>query len=94
LRTERRRQFVENLVGNRLGKNGTADRCRVIENKFRASQRTKHPEEVGGPRVAVYKRTKNGPIAFITTENRITSEQSSTPQQDCRTGRVTKFREG
>jgi hypothetical protein len=25
-------------------------------------------EEVGGPRVAVYKRTKNGPIVFITTE--------------------------
>jgi hypothetical protein len=68
LRTERRRRFVESLVGNGLGKNGTADRSGVVENKFRASQRTKHPEEVGGPRVAVYKRTENGPIAFITTE--------------------------
>jgi hypothetical protein len=25
-------------------------------------------EEVGGPRVAVYKRTENGPIVFITTK--------------------------
>jgi hypothetical protein len=25
-------------------------------------------EEVGGPRVAVYKRTENSPIVFITTE--------------------------
>jgi hypothetical protein len=51
-------------------------------------------EEVGEPREAIYKRTENGPIAFITTENRIASEQSSALQQDCRTGRVTKFREG
>jgi hypothetical protein len=59
---------VENLVGNRLGKNGMADGSGVVENKFRASQHTKHLEEVGGPRVAVYKRTKNSPIVFITTE--------------------------
>jgi hypothetical protein len=32
---EQRRQFVEDLVGNRLGKNRMADGSRVIENKFR-----------------------------------------------------------
>jgi hypothetical protein len=42
---ERRRQFVEDLEGNGLGKNGTADGNGVIENKFRASQHTKHPRK-------------------------------------------------
>jgi hypothetical protein len=37
-------------------------------------------EEVGGPRVTVYKRTENGPIVFITTET--TSHLNSRPLLD------------